>query len=62
MHVPSPDLPPALGVQVQVRARFHKDDTLVAGLTFHSAYTEGALEPESGIWSAGGSAPCSRVF
>ena len=36
-----------------MRARFHKDDTLVAGLTFHSAYTEGALEPESGIWSPG---------
>jgi len=33
-----------------VRARFLREDTVVAGCTFHSSYSEGALEPESGVW------------
>jgi hypothetical protein len=37
-------------LKVDVRAKFRREDTVVCGLTFHSSYSEGALEPESGIW------------
>jgi hypothetical protein len=37
-------------LKVDVRAKFRREDTVVCGLTFHSSYSDGALEPESGIW------------
>jgi len=37
-------------LKVDVRAKFRREDTVVCGLTFHSSYSEGALEPESGLW------------